>query len=332
MDYDTILIAIDTGKDSTKYVYKNEGTLQRGVFRTKVQKIENCGVETEKNTFLVNFNNQQYLIGDMVSESKVSFDLSKKSIEHKLCIYIAIAKALENRGNHKIKIAIGAPLSIYKNASLKEDYKNYIMDKGNIDIGINGQNIKFELVDVLILPESIGPIYSNLNSNSNANSNQLRGRVSVIDIGGLNTNICRFNNLVPDISSMIVCNKGANILKSKIADALSEKYGIILYSEDVEQILQDNNILYLKGKPQADSKDLIKELMKEHLNDIVNFAKKNELDIFNSNGKVVFSGGGSMLLKEIIQEIFSYSQIATEAQFSNVLAFYKVLSIKNGQA
>lgn len=329
MNYNT-LIAIDSGKDSTKYVFNNEGGIQRGIFKTKVQKIENCGIETEKNTFLVEFNNEQYLVGDMVSDNKMNFELSKKSIEHKICIYIAIAKALENMGNHKVKIAIGAPLSIYKNASLKEEYRNYIMNSGHVEIVINGQNIKFELVDVLILPESIGPIYSNLNSNSN--SNQLRGRVSVIDIGGLNTNICRFNKLVPDTGSMLVCNKGANILKSKIADALSEKYGIILYSEDVEQILQDNNILYLKGKPQADSKTLIKELMKEHLNDIVNFAKKNELDIFNSNGKVVFSGGGSILLKEIIQEIYSYSQIATEAQYSNVLAFYKVLSIKNGQA
>ena len=72
--------------------------------------------------------------------------------------------------------------------------------------------------------------------------------------------------------------------------------------------------------------------MKEHLNDIVNFAKQNELDIFNSNGKVVFAGGGSLLLKEVIQETYSYSKIATEAQFSNALAFYKILSIKNGKA
>lgn len=326
MNQNTILIAVDSGKDSTKYVFNNEGGIQRGIFKTKVQKIENCGIETEKNTFLVEFNNEQYLVGDMVSDNKMNFELSKKSIEHKICIYIAIAKALENMGNHKVKIAIGAPLSIYKNASLKEEYRNYIMNSGHVNIVINGQNIKFELVDVLILPESIGPIYSNFSSN------QIRGRASVIDIGGLNTNICRFNNLVPDVSSMIVCNKGANILKSKIADALSERYGIMIYSEDVEQILQDNNILYLKGKPQADSKSLIKELMKEHLNDIVNFAKKNELDIFNSNGKVVFSGGGSILLKEIIQEIYSYAHIATEAQFSNVLAFHKVLSVKNGQA
>lgn len=325
MDYDTILIAIDAGKDSTKYVYNDEGTLLRGVFRTKVQKIENCGVETEKNTFLVDFNNQQYLIGDMVSESKVNFDLSKKSIEHKLSIYVSIAKVLKKTYNNKVKIAVGAPLNIYKNASLKEEYKNYILNGGHVSIIVNNEKVEFFVEDVLILPESSGPIYKDL-------SEFRRKRVTILDIGGLNTNICRFNNLTPDISSMLTANKGGNILKSKIADFLSERYGIIIYREDVEQILEDNGILYIEGKPQNDSKDLIKLIMKEHLIDIVNFAKQNELDIFNTNGKVIFSGGGSLLLKEIIQEYYSHAKIANEAQFSNALAFYKVLAIKNGQA
>lgn len=325
MNYDT-LIAIDAGKDSTKYVYNNEGGIQRGIFKTKVQKIENCGIEMEKNTFLVEFNNEQYLIGDMVSDNKLNFDLSKKSIEHKLCIYIAISKALKNIGGNTVNIAVGAPLNIYRNAKLKEEYKEYILNNGQIKIKINGEENKFIINNVLVLPESIGGIYCN------SLSDYRNTRVTVVDIGGLNSNICRFNNLVPDSSSMLVCNKGANVLKSKIADALSEKYGVIIYREDVEQILKDNNILYINGKPQNDSKSLIKNLMKEHLNDIVTFAKQNELDIFGSNGKVVFSGGGSILLKEIIQETYSYSKVVSEAQFSNALAFYKVLSIKNGQA
>ena len=72
--------------------------------------------------------------------------------------------------------------------------------------------------------------------------------------------------------------------------------------------------------------------MKEHLLDIINFAKQNELDILSTNGKVVFTGGGSLLLKEIIQKTYSHARFSNDAQFSNALAFYKVLAIKNGQA
>lgn len=318
----TVLIAIDAGKDTTKYVYKNElGILQKESFRTKVQEADNFGVEVQGKTFKVELENKNYMIGDMVSESKLNYDLSKTSIEHKICVYVAIAKVVKNTGNRNVRLAIGAPANIYKNALLKQQYIDYIKGNGNISININDKDISFFIDDVIVLPEGIGPIYSDLNEYRNT-------RVTVLDIGGLNTNICRFNNLVPDVDNMLVCNKGSNVLKAKIADCISESFGIMVYKNDIDQILIDGNI-YIQGKPQQDSKILIKKLMKAHLEDIINFCKQNELDILNVNGKIVFSGGGSLLLKEVIQEKYSYAKIATDAQFSNVQAFYKVLSIKN---
>ena len=61
-------------------------------------------------------------------------------------------------------------------------------------------------------------------------------------------------------------------------------------------------------------------------------APKTSQIIEKLGGKVVFTGGGSLLLKEIIQKTYSHAKFSNDAQFSNVLAFYKVLSIKNGQA
>lgn len=322
---DVTLIAVDAGKDSTKFIFNDGLGLQRSIFRTKVQKVENFGVDIQKNTFLVDYNGESYLIGDMVGENKLNFDLTKKSIEHKLAIYVAIAKVLKKVESNKVKIAIGAPLNIYKNAKLKDEYREYIFNKGHVNIKLNKEIINFEINDVLVLPEAIGPIYTTMNEYKNT-------KTTIIDIGGLNTNICRFNNLVPDINSMLVANKGGNILKSKIADALTEKYGIIIYKGDVEEILKDNGIVYLNGKPQNDSKSLIEKIMKEHLLDIINFAKQNELDILSTNGKVVFTGGGSLLLKETIQKTYSHAKFSNDAQFLNALAFYKVLAIKNGQA
>lgn len=317
----TILIAVDSGKDATKYQFNNGVSLERGIFKTKVQQVENMGVEMQGKTSLVELDGKTFMIGDMVSDKKLNFDLSKKSIEHKLCIYLAVSKALSKNKADNVILAVGTPLSIYKNEKLKQEYRDYIYNNGAVNIKVNNEEVKFKIKEVTILPESIGPIYQDLNEYRNS-------RAVIIDIGGLNTNICRFNNLVPDVSKMIVANKGGNILKSKIADALSEKYGIIIYKEDIDSILKDK-VLYIQGKPREDSKTIIKKLMAEHLEDIINFCKQNELDILNTNGKIVFSGGGALLLKEIIQEKYSYAKIATDAQFSNVQAFYKVLSIKN---
>ena len=317
----TILIAVDSGKDATKYQFNNGVSLERGIFKTKVQQVENMGVEMQGNTSLVELDGKTFMIGDMVSDKKLSFDLSKKSIEHKLCIYLSVYKVLSKNKADDVILAVGAPLSIYKNEKLKQEYRDYIYNNGEVNIKVNNEDVKFKIKEVTILPESTGPIYANINEYRNE-------KVTVIDIGGLNSNICQYNCLVPLIDKMLCCNMGANVLKSKIADELSQRYGITIYKEDVDQILKDG-ILYIQGKQKEDSKTIIKRLMAEHLEDILNFCKQNELDILNVNGKIVFSGGGSLLLKEIIQEKYSYAKIATDAQFSNVQAFYKVLAIKN---
>ena len=317
----TILIAVDAGKDTTKYVWKNENGMQRGRFRTKIKTMENCGVDITGKTFKVEFEGREYLVGDMVDESNLSFDLTKQSIEHKIAIYVAIWNILLIEKCDRVKLAIGAPVNIYKNKKLKDSYREYIFNNGIVDITVNDRNIKFVIDDVLVLPEAIGPVYENINEYRNT-------RVNVIDIGGLNVNICRFNNLVPDLESMLVANKGANILKSKIADALTDEYGVIIYKSDVDQILKDD-VLYINGKPQNDSKALIRKLMNEHLDDICNFAKQNELNIFDTNGKVAFCGAGSILLKDVIKEKYPHSVIINNAQDSNVIGFYKIISIKN---
>lgn len=318
----SLLIAVDAGKDTTKYVYKNElGILQKESFRTKVQEANNFGADVQGKTFKVKLEDKNYLVGDMVSESKLNYDLSKTSIEHKLCVYVAIAKVVIETGINKVKLAVGIPANIYKNEQLKNEYKQYIFGNGHVNISLNNHIVDFEIKDICILPEAISLIYNDLNE-------YRKSRTTVIDIGGLNATICRINNLVPNLDEILVCNKGANILKNKVAEALSVRYGITIYKDDVDSILEDS-VLYIKGKPQEGSRVIIKDLMKNHIADIVNFAKQNEMDIFSTNGKVIFSGGGSILMKEILSSVYSYCKIVTDSQFANALGFYKILSIKN---
>ncbi|NAS19599.1 hypothetical protein GND98_017505 [Clostridium butyricum] len=123
----TVLIAVDAGKDTTKYVYKNElGVLQKESFRTKVQEADNFGADVQGKTFKIQLEDKNYMIGDMVSESKLNYDLSKTSIEHKLCVYVAIAKVVLETGINKVKLAVGIPANIYKNEQLKNEYKQYM--------------------------------------------------------------------------------------------------------------------------------------------------------------------------------------------------------------
>ena len=315
-----ILIAVDAGKSSCKSVTKIQGKIERNQFRTKVQEVENLGIDIPPNTFKVEFNSKVYLVGEAVSEEKVKYDISKKSIEHLISIYLSIAKFVDKTGITNLSLAVGTPLNIYKNKQLKEEYEQYIQGNGIISIKVNEKLIYFRINKVLCLPEGTGPIYTDIDKYKN-------GKTTIVDIGGLNVNYCVFNDLVPQYEQMIINNLGSNILRSKISEKLSSEYGVYISDSDIDRIIKDG-YLYVNGEIQVKSKNLIQNLMKNHIQDIVNYGKSRGLTLFNANGAVVFSGGGSILLKHIIKDLYPSAIIIDDAQFSNVLSFLTILEVK----
>jgi plasmid segregation protein ParM len=315
-----ILIAVDAGKSSCKSVTKIQGKIERNQFRTKVQEVENLGIDIPPNTFKVEFNNKVYLVGEAVSEEKVKYDISKKSIEHLISIYLSIAKFVDKTGITNLSLAVGTPLNIYKNKQLKEEYEQYIQGNGIISIKVNDKLIYFRINKVLCLPEGTGPIYTDIDKYRNS-------KTTIIDIGGLNVNYCVFNNLIPQFNQMIINNYGANILRSKISEKLSSEYGVYISDSDIDRIIKDG-YLYINGQIQVKSKDLLLNIMKSHIEDIINYGKSRGLTLFNANGAVVFSGGGSILLKHIIKDLYPSAIIIDDAQFANVLSFLTILEVK----
>lgn len=315
-----ILIAVDAGKSSCKSVTKIQGKIERNQFRTKVQEVENLGIDIPPNTFKVEFNSKVYLVGEAVSEEKVKYDISKKSIEHLISIYLSIAKFVDKTGITNLSLAVGTPLNIYKNKQLKEEYEQYIQGNGIISIKVNEKLIYFRINKLLCLPEGTGPIYTDIDKYKN-------GKTTIVDIGGLNVNYCVFNDLVPQYEQMIINNLGSNILRSKISEKLSSEYGVYISDSDIDRIIKDG-YLYVNGEIQVKSKNLIQNLMKNHIQDIVNYGKSRGLTLFNANGAVVFSGGGSILLKHIIKDLYPSAIIIDDAQFSNVLSFLTILEVK----
>ncbi len=142
---------------------KFKGKIERNQFRTKVQEVENLGIDIPPNTFKVEFNNKVYLVGEAVSEEKkLNTTYLKKSIEHLISIYLSIAKFVDKTGITNLSLAVGTPLNIYKNKQLKEEYEQYIQGNGIISIKVNDKLIYFRINKVLCLPEGTGPIYTDI--------------------------------------------------------------------------------------------------------------------------------------------------------------------------
>ena len=320
----TISVAIDSGKHSTKAVSRSNQEWIKMKIRTKGQEVENLGVEIARNSYAIEFHGKHYLLGEMVSEQKGNQELTKHSLLHMLAIYIMIARFLdqlipERFGIPTVNLAINVPLNIYKNAQLKNEYGQFIWnDHKPISIKINGKQYYFTIDQLLLLPEATGSIYTNMNEYRNK-------RVLVIDIGGLNVNYAIFDQLVPQIDSLFSNNHGTNLLRSRIREALSSRFGTAISVDDAEQILMDG-ILVIDGQPMEDSKTIIQHAIRDHLVELMNDAKSHGISL--NNTQLLFTGGGSLLCKNAIIKAYPYAEIDQEGEFSNVLSFYKIMEAK----
>lgn len=75
-----ILIAIYVGKDTTKYVYKNEfEILQKGSFKIKVQEVDNFGL----NSYLKNDCSEEEMIERAITRALSKYNFSNTNKQDK---------------------------------------------------------------------------------------------------------------------------------------------------------------------------------------------------------------------------------------------------------
>jgi hypothetical protein len=323
-----ILISVDTGKHSTKIVAKINNVIEKLSFRTKVQQVENLGVELTANSYKVEYAKKSYLIGDMLSEDKCDYNISKSSANHQLCVYLAICKMIEKTdimkfGVPNVYLGLNVPINIYKNNTLKQEYQSLIQKNGEIiTLTVNGKVFIFKISAIVLLPEATASVYSNT-------PNFRSKKATIIDCGSLNTSYCSFNNLVPLLESMIIANSGINVLRSKIAEELTTFCGTLVSNDDTEEVLKAG-YLYVDGVKIEESKQMVEDLIRKHVAEIFNYAKSRNLSFNNTT--LIFTGGGSIMLKKYIIEIYPNAIFEEDPQFANALSYLSVLEIKfNGK-
>lgn len=319
-----IFISIDCGKSACKSIAKYDGKSYTNVFRTKMMHASKIGVEIQLGSYHVDYNGNEYLLGDMISEDHSDFNLSKASILHKMSVYVAISHFLNEIDapqNIDICLAVNVPITTYKNSLHKEQFKKMIEnDNRYINMLVNEKAFSFRLTDVTLAFEGMGEIYSQANEYKDKST-------IVIDIGGLNATLCTFRGIQPMINTMIVSDLGLNVLKGKVGNTINEKYGVSVSSDDLEMVLR-NGYFSNKGEVFEDSKVLIEELKHDHLQAILRFAQSRRYT-FN-NADTHFVGGGSIILSRYIKLEFPHAKIVTDPQFANCRSFMKILEIKNG--
>ncbi|QSO48489.1 ParM/StbA family protein [Alicyclobacillus mengziensis] len=317
-------LAIDSGKSSTKFAFYYNEELHKMSFRTLVQEVEHFGAELQPNNYLCEFDGKTYLVGDMIGEERFNYDLTKMTTENRISILVACALAIEQAqlADHiiNIRLSVNAPISIYKNDKLKKTFEQFLQnDHRVVSIKVNKKPFLYRIDSILTLPEAT-PMFANPSLYRDK-------RCFVFDIGSLNVSFCQTESLRPSLAGMFQSNQGIAMLTGKLVEALTTEYGISISTSDAATILK-RGYLSVNGKKLEDSPNLIYRVLKNHLEEIISFAKSRGMT-FNNIDEMVFTGGGSIVLKDAIQAEYPNACLDPNGSFGNVLSYLAVMKAKN---
>jgi plasmid segregation protein ParM len=226
-----------------------------------------------------------------------------------MAIYTAVAKL---GGREDVRLAIGCPVNIFKSREHREAYAAYIKDKP-LEFKIDDMRIKLNFEKVLLLPEGLGGVYR-------YHRKIFRGRsVAVVDLGCRNMNFTIYNDLKPQVSSMLSTNNGSMEIETMVKKAFETKYRIALENEDVSRIIQQGG---LKHNGQLEGEVLLKGIFEEFVENSLSMIKKFNFNL--GTMEVVFTGGTSLLVAEQLLKHVPHGVISENAQWNNVEGFYKI--------
>lgn len=310
-----MIIGMDGGKFATKGVKKVGEDYEKFYCRTKVEELMDEGFENgfEKG-YIVEHDGITYKIGE--EARREDFDVSKKKLHHKLPILLGIAELVGSYDD--VDLFLGCPITTFVNKEKKEEFKYFIKgeeDSVELIVSKGGANVskRFRWQSINPLPESIGFIYKE--------PMYCRDRlIGIMDIGGLNVNGAIYEKLKPIPSTAFTINEGGLILRSKIKDALKVEYDMNVQDYEVPYYMK--NGVFENGKRLEEADLLIHSVIREQLNIMMDEAKKHN---WNTRGmEIVFSGGGSLDIKDAIKDIYPHYAVSETAIWDNPTAFHRV--------
>ena len=229
-----------------------------------------------------------------LTERRISY-LRDKTEDDRFFILtlFAIAKELEYRDVSEtldpieITLLVGLPPAHYE--QLHSRFEQYFLRRREaIDFEYNGKYYSVRINKVLSYPQAFAADvtqYSTLKVHSVA---------YIIDIGGFTIDVLKLRFGRPDLEVVESFEKGVITLYNSIASKCNSQYARILEECEIDEVIR-NQPTVLPGEVQQ----LIRSMTADFLAEFYNFLRERGIDV--STSKCVFAGGGSLLLRGMIE-------------------------------
>ena len=229
-----------------------------------------------------------------LTERRISY-LRDKTEDDRFFILslFAIAKELEYREVSEtldpidITLLVGLPPAHYE--QLHSRFEQYFLRRREaIDFEYNGKYYSVRINKVLSYPQAFAAAvtqYSTLKAHSVA---------YIIDICGFTIDVLKLRFGRPDLEVVESFEKGVITLYNSIASKCNSQYARILEECEIDEVIR-NQPTVLPGEVQQ----LIRSMTADFLAEFYNFLRERGIDV--STSKCVFAGGGSLLLRGMIE-------------------------------
>ena len=229
-----------------------------------------------------------------LTERRISY-LRDKTEDDRFFILtlFAIAKELEYRKVSEtldpidITLLVGLPPAHYE--QLHSRFEQYFLRRREaIDFEYNGKYYSVRINKVLSYPQAFAAAvtqYSTLKAHSVA---------YIIDIGGFTIDVLKLRFGRPDLEVVESFEKGVITLYNSIASKCNSQYARILEECEIDEVIRNQSTV-LPGEVQQ----LIRSMTADFLAEFYNFLRERGIDV--STSKCVFAGGGSLLLRGMIE-------------------------------
>lgn len=116
----------------------------------------------------------------------------------------------------------------------------------------------------------------------------------IIDVGGFTVDVLKLRHGRPDLEVMESFEQGVITLYNSITSQCNSQFDRLLEDSDIDEVIRGEPTI-LPGEIQM----LIRTAANQFLNEFYNFIRERGIDVKSS--KCVFAGGGSILLRNLIE-------------------------------
>ena len=228
-----------------------------------------------------------------LSDRRIPY-MRNKTIDERFFILtlFAIAFEIEEQGFYEesvmqVNLLIGLPPAHF--GAQYEKFEQYFT-RGAIEaFEFNGKKYRIYISGATAYPQAFAavmPVFSQISEYP---------KVMVIDIGGFTADYLSIKNGQADLSTCDTLENGIIVLYNEVIARINSDLDMLLDESDIDAILKGNSIEY-----DDDVKRIVINSAQTFINDL--FGKLRERMIDLRSGKTVFVGGGSMLLRKMIEE------------------------------